>query len=85
MSVSLRHPTDLTNFTIVTIGDLKLAFSYETIIGFKEGWDLWIVSENIWSQTTGKHLNWLDDGSKKTRLDPYTFQRLLATKLERLT
>jgi len=35
------------------------------------------VSQNQWSITTAKHLNWIDDGNKKDRLKPEEFNQLL--------
>jgi len=32
------------------------------------------VSENVWGPTTGKHLNWIDGGDKKSRLPYNQFQ-----------
>ena len=52
--------------------------SYDTIIAFKTMDNLLKVCENCWSSTTGKHLNWLDGGNKKNRLDRETFQKELA-------
>lgn len=43
--------------TVVTIGDTQLLFSYETLVAFQEGYGNWIVSENVWGPTTGKHIN----------------------------
>jgi hypothetical protein len=58
------------NFNEVSIGNVDLYFSYETIVGFRApGYGL-VVCENSWGSTTGKHLNWLDGGDKKSRL-PY--------------
>ena len=49
------------NFSCLVVNDDKeFYFSYETIIGFKIG-RLQVKSKNIWSQTTGKHLNQLVD------------------------
>ena len=48
------------NFTCVEIGELKLYFSYETCVSILDTKDRIVVSENIWSSTTGKHLSWLD-------------------------
>lgn len=45
------------NFNQVNIGNnLTIYFSYETPIAFYDNGKL-IISENIWSSTTGKHLN----------------------------
>ena len=50
----------------VEIGVVRLAFSYETLIGIHTG-AAWIVSQNEWGATTGKHLNSLDGGSKEAK------------------
>ena len=33
------------------------------------------VIQNLWSTTTGKHLNWIDGGSKKDRLTKEAFEQ----------
>ena len=91
MNVSIDHPTDRPNFTRVWVGNLTLVFSYETIIAFQYGWgaDNWVVRENDWSNTTGKHLNWVDGGENhKARLPADEFKRaldnvLVSTNLKR--
>lgn len=65
MRVSIQHPTDRPNFTIVRVGSLALAFSYTTVVGYAHGWSGWVLPENVWSSTTGRHLNWLDDDHSK--------------------
>ena len=80
MNVSIDHPTDRPNFTRVWVGNLTLIFSYKTIIAFQYGWgaDEWVVHENDWSATTGKHLNWVDGGEQHDkRLDAESFGRAL--------
>lgn len=55
MKISLRtgeYPT----LNYVTVGDITLAFSYETVVAFNTPDTGWVVSENVWSRTTGKHL-----------------------------
>lgn len=47
----------------VQLGDVTLYFSYETLIAF-EGPEL-VISENVWSRTTGKHLNWISRDKDK--------------------
>ena len=78
MNVSIDHPTDRPNFTRVWVGDLTLVFSYETVIAFQYGWgaDNWVVRENDWSATTGKHLNWVNE-DHKDRLTGEEFKRAL--------
>ena len=43
----------------VSIGDITLYFSYNTIVAFSIGYKL-TISENVWSNTTGKHLNFIN-------------------------
>ncbi len=66
MAVNISHPTDRSNFTEVTVGDVTLYFSYRTCVAFHTNSTGFVVSENIWSKTTGKHLNWIcEDKSKR--------------------
>ena len=50
-------------------------FSYKTLIAFQRGCGDIVVRQNDWSTTTGKHLNAIDDGNKKRRVDAATFER----------
>ena len=44
------HKVELTNYT--------LFFSYETVVAYIDKYnDRLVVSENIWSKTTAKHIN----------------------------
>ena len=83
MNVSIDHPTSKVNFTIVYVGSLTLAFSYKTIIGFQMGWESWVLHENVWGPTTGKHLNYLSE-NKKDRLTSDEFDAQLRAVLVRL-
>jgi hypothetical protein len=60
-------------------GTLKLWFSYNSVIGFQDGNQPRVVSENCWSTTTGKHLNAISD--KKSRVPRGEFIALLAAAL----
>ena len=77
--IRVDHPTDRPNFYIVHTPSYSVGFSYQTPIAFHayngEGW---VVSENVWSQTTGKHLNWFDNGDKRDRLSSESFEARLA-------
>jgi hypothetical protein len=55
MRVSIEKG-DSPTLTYVYVGPLAFAFSYETIVAFNRGFG-WRKSENVWSKTTGKHLN----------------------------
>lgn len=81
--VSIDHPTDRPNFTLVEVGSLQLAFSYKTVIGFNDAWSGWVLRENEWGPITGKHLNWLNTDAD--RVPGEEFEALLATVLDRLT
>lgn len=35
-------------------------FSYNTLVAFKIKYNELFVRENVWGNTTGKHLNWID-------------------------
>lgn len=68
------------NMTIVTIGDLKLYFSYRTVIAFEVDYEV-VISKNIWSNITGKHLNWIDSDHSK-RISNEEFEAKLQNILE---
>lgn len=78
MSLQLRHPTDRPNFTEVSVNGLTLWFSYQTVIAYQTTGNIQ-VCENVWSKTTGKHLNYLCD--KSQRLPYETFQQGLKDTL----
>lgn len=55
----------------VQIGQLTFYFSYQTIIAFECNGELYI-SENIWSNTTARHLNSINrDKSKRMPNDDF--------------
>ena len=80
--ISVDHPTDRPNFYIVSTPNYRVAFSYRTPVGVNryDGAG-WLVRRNDWGPTTGKHLNWLDDGDKRSRVDGATFEAELAAIL----
>ena len=84
--ITMNHPTERPNFSIVRIsgdgGHLSLAFSYSTIVGISDG-GRWNVCENVWSVTTGKHLNWLNE-NKSERMDRDEFLELVEKVVARL-
>ena len=68
------------NFTRINVGALTVWFSYETPIAFKVDGQPRVVRENIWSTTTGKHLNSIDGGgteAKAERVSSVEFNRAL--------
>lgn len=60
--------------TTVTVGDLAVTFSYTTPVAFYHPRTGQVVSANVWSMTTGRHLNEVDGGDKraKERRFPHT-------------
>ena len=54
-------------------------FSYNTLVAFvykKNAYESERhVRKNEWGTTTGKHLNWIDGGDKKSREDYETFYK----------
>ena len=49
----------------------KFWFSYETLVAFQAKGEFHII-KNYWSNTTGKHLNWINS-DKSIREDEETF------------
>lgn len=74
-----------TNSLKVQIGDLFLWFSYQTVVAFRDysrGGELFL-SENIYSKTTGKHLNEIGRYYERTieRLPREVFEQKLSKTL----
>jgi hypothetical protein len=85
MDISISRSQN-NNLTQVNVGTLTVWFSYETIVAFREYGEERVVSENIWSQTTGRHLNDVDGGgkyAKAERLPWQEFNTQLADLLQR--
>ena len=72
-----KNPNDI----VVTIGQLDIYFSYRTIVAYRTIDQGLICSENVWSVTTGKHLNWIQPDKEK-RLSFDEFQDRLDETLE---
>lgn len=62
---------------------LTLWYSYDTVIAFSDG-SRTFVSQNVWSTTTGKHLNWIDGGDKSKRIPYEEFKAKLESYLKEL-
>ena len=81
--MQIYHPTEKANYSAVTVFDaLKVWFSYNTIIAFWTPDSGLVVSENVWSKTTGKHLNWLEP-DKKCRVSNDDFNAMLFSIMDR--
>ena len=69
------------NSLLFTVGNFDYYFSYETLVAFRHPRVGMVVHTNDWGPTTGKHLNWIDDGEKEdkaARLTCEQFQQVLA-------
>ncbi len=65
----------------VSVGSLAVYFSYETPVAFEVAGRR-VVRENVWGPTTGKHLNAIDGGDKRSRVSGEEFEQALAAELE---
>ena len=50
-------------------------FSYDTLVAFTGNNGL-VIRQNVWGNTTGKHLNWINK-DKSIRVDEDTFNKKL--------
>jgi hypothetical protein len=66
----------------VCLGNMTIYYSYETIVAYDDNQDGLVCSENQWSTTTGKHLNWIQP-DKKARINGETFGAMLTEALKR--
>ena len=72
------NPTNTTLITHMLKGNrLELFFSYDTLVAFSLNGNL-SVRKNEWGVTTGKHLNLIDNGNKKERLEYSAFSAALS-------
>jgi len=58
--------------------DTDYYYSYRTLVAFRRAPVGLVVLQNYWGPTTGKHLNWIDDGHKAARLTTAQFEQVLA-------
>lgn len=70
------------NTLCVTVGDIRVWYSYQTPVAFQIGDNEMVVRQNDWTQTTGKHLNWIDGGDKKNRVNSEEFQKIWEEQTE---
>ena len=58
------------------VNGYQVFYSYNTAIGINDNGKL-ILSENVWSTTTGRHLTWIDGGSKEAKESRIKYNDLL--------
>ena len=66
----------------VDLGNMNIYYSYETIVAYSDVQDGLVCSQNAWTVTTGKHLNWIQ-ADKKSRLPFDQFKVMLEEALKR--
>ncbi|MFA5353701.1 MAG: hypothetical protein WC291_05685 [Thermodesulfovibrionales bacterium] len=59
---------------LIWYGPVEFYFSYSTLVAFRTPKDDLVCSENIWGNTTGKHLNWIEP-DKKQRVTHDEFEK----------
>lgn len=64
------------NLTRLYMGNVVIWFSYETPVAFHIPGERRVVSENVWSNTTGRHLAEISP-DKSTRIPHDEFERRL--------
>ena len=70
------------NQTTIFLPGVTLFYSYETIIGYSTPETGRVLTENIYSQTTGKHINHLDPHKKYPRQPRPVFETQLSYILQ---
>lgn len=78
-----RNAGEDPNAKYIEIGPITIWFSYVTPIAFQVDGEERVVRMNDWGATTGKHLNNIDGGNKKTRVTGDEFMRLLQERVGR--
>ena len=58
------------------INGYMVYYSYNTAVGISLDSKL-VLSENVWSTTTGRHLTWIDGGSKEAKESRIKYSDLL--------
>ena len=81
MAVRLTYPQRNTKQIDVSVGNLTLNFSYNTVIAFNSPFSGFVISENVWSMTTGRHLNEIHP-DKSLRIPNKEFMQKLAETLK---
>jgi len=81
MTVRLNYPSRNTKQIDVQVGSITLNFSYETVIAFDSPFSGFVISENVWSTTTGRHLNEIHP-DKDLRITHNEFEKKLQETLE---
>jgi len=66
----------------VDVGNWTFWLSYKTVVAFRGPGFPRLVRENQWGPTTGKHLNAIDEGDKKSRVSGEAFEAELSKAMK---
>lgn len=66
----------------VEMGAITVWFSYQTPIAFQVDGHTRVVRHNEWGPTTGKHLNAIDGGDRKSRVSGADFEKAWSEQVE---
>lgn len=61
-----------------SVDGVNYYFSYFTLVAFSSDKTGLVCRRNVWGQTTGKHLNWIEPDHSK-RVEAEEFNKLLST------
>ena len=64
--------------TWVQVQGVTVWFSYEEPVAFENREGSWVVTQNVWGQATGRHLNAIDGGDVHARVTRREFLRRLS-------
>ena len=83
----IRLTKEANNLHRLELDDITIWFSYETPIAFRctikeTAFNMFVITKNIWSPTTGKHLNIINP-DKKIRVDNSNFNEALTRVVNR--
>ena len=82
LPISLYHYTGRnTKAVCVSIGPIDLYFSYRTVIAFRAPGHGLNISQNLWSTTTGRHMNEILHMMDKDRIPRDQFEKKLLNVL----
>lgn len=71
------------NAIVVTVGDLDVYFSYRTPVAFRHPSTGLVCSTNVWSVTTGRHLNAIAPKSERVPFAEFEAKSLAVTGADR--
>jgi hypothetical protein len=81
ISIDYYMPSETPNAIVVTVCGIRFYFSYETIVAYHAPSTGFVTCHNVWSTTTGKHINRICP-ERADRVDYDTFSKGLV-ELER--